>query len=221
MHEIQSSHTDLCASFQRAQELLAVLQPVQHQGWQYVVTLDESWFFEGIDWGQQWLPADDEPGAWRRRGINHEKTLLTVVWNTQGFHLIDTMPRREKFSTRYFVDKILTPISAQLIPTRRRKLGIHADNSGYHSAKVVLDFMPQKQTKLAPHRSYSPDLAPSDFSIFDHLKEGLRGSFFQTSNQLLNAGADYCMISRLRCYLMFSTNGLPLRTSHHNGRWPL
>jgi hypothetical protein len=35
--------------FQRAQEFLAVLQSVQHQGWQYIVTLDESWFYWNID----------------------------------------------------------------------------------------------------------------------------------------------------------------------------
>jgi hypothetical protein len=39
--------------FRRAQELLAVLQSVQHQGWQCIVTLDESWFYWDIDWEQQ------------------------------------------------------------------------------------------------------------------------------------------------------------------------
>jgi hypothetical protein len=68
--------------FQRSQELLAVLQSVQHQGWQYIVTLEESWFYWDIDLKQQWLPADDEPGTRRRRGIDREKTMLTVLWNT-------------------------------------------------------------------------------------------------------------------------------------------
>jgi hypothetical protein len=68
--------------FQRAKELLAVLQSVQCQGWQFIVTLDESWFYWDIDGEQQWLTADDEPGTRRRRGINREKTMLTVVSNT-------------------------------------------------------------------------------------------------------------------------------------------
>jgi hypothetical protein len=52
--------------FQKTQELWAVLGSVQHHGWQYLVTLDEFWFYWDIDWEQQWLPADHEPGTQRR-----------------------------------------------------------------------------------------------------------------------------------------------------------
>jgi hypothetical protein len=55
------------------------LQSVQHQGWQYVVTLDDSWLYWDIDWEQQWLPADGEPGTQRTRDIDREKMMLTVV----------------------------------------------------------------------------------------------------------------------------------------------
>jgi hypothetical protein len=129
------------------------------------VTLDESWFYWDIDLEQQWLPADDESRMPRRRGIDRGKTMLTVVWNTRGFHLADAMPRGEKFSTWYFINKILTPICAQLIPIGKPKLVIHADNSQWHSAKVVLDFLSEKRAKFAPNPSYFPGLAPSDFSL--------------------------------------------------------
>jgi hypothetical protein len=83
----------------------------------------------------------------------------------RGFHLINAMPRGEKFSGRYFIDKIVVSICAQLIPTGRYKLVIHADSSRYHNAKMVLDFMSQKQAQFAPHPPYSPGFAPSDFSL--------------------------------------------------------
>jgi hypothetical protein len=130
--------------FQRAQELLAIVKSVKHQSWQYIVTLDESWFYWDIDWEQQWLPVDDDPGTQRRRGIDREQTMLTVVRNTKGFHLIDAMTRGEKFNAWYFINQILTPICAQLSPTGRHKLVIHADNSRCHSAKLVLDFISHK-----------------------------------------------------------------------------
>jgi hypothetical protein len=91
--------------------------------------------------------------------------MLTALWNTRGFDLIGAMSRGEKFSTWYLIDKILTPICAQMIPTGRRKLVIHADNSQRHTAKVVLDFMSQNQAKFSPHPPYFPDLVPSDFSV--------------------------------------------------------
>jgi hypothetical protein len=69
---------------------------------------------------------------------------LTFVWNKIGFHVIDAMPKGEKYSARYFIDKILTPICGGLIPHGTRKLVIHADNSRCHNAKVVLESMSQQ-----------------------------------------------------------------------------
>jgi transposase len=170
---------------QRTTELLGLLQSIKHQGWQYIVTLDESWFYWEIDWEQQWLPEDDEPGTRTRRGIDRKKTMLTIVWNTRGFHVIDAMPRGETFSARYYIDHILTPICRRLIPTGRRKLVIHADNSRCHTAKVVLDFVSQNGVRVAPHPPYSPDIAPSDFFLFGYLKHELRGSCFHIVEELL------------------------------------
>jgi hypothetical protein len=112
--------------------------------------------------------------------------MLTVIWNTRSFPVIDAMPRGEKFSTRYFIDKILT-ICVYLIPTGRRKLVIHACNSRRYNAKVVPDFMSQEQAKSATHPQYSPDLAPSDFLLVGYPKGYLRGSFLQALDELLNA----------------------------------
>jgi hypothetical protein len=118
------------------------------------------------------------------------------------------MPRGKKFSARCSIDKILIPICAQLIPTGRRKLMIRSDVSQCHNAKVMPDFMSQKQSKFAPHPQYSPDLAPSDFFLFSYLKGELRGSFFQTSDELLNPMCGLLHDISLRCHLMFPTNGL-------------
>jgi hypothetical protein len=134
--------------------------------------------------------------------------MLTVVWNTRGFHLIDVMPRGEKFSARYFIDKNLTPICAQLIPTGRHKLVIHADNSQCHNAKVVLDFMSQNQAKSAPHLPYSPDLPPSDFSFLVISNENPEAPFFRPLTSYSVQYAGYRMISHLRGYVIFSTNRL-------------
>jgi hypothetical protein len=154
--------------FQRAQELLAVWQSVQHQGWQYIVRLDKSSFYWNIDWEQQWLPADDEPGSRRRRGINHEITMLTAVCNTRGFHLIDTMPRGEKFSARYFIDKILRPICAQLIQIERSKLVTHADNSRCYNAKWCLTscYKNKRNLPLIPRMSQISHPRTFSFLVF-------------------------------------------------------
>jgi hypothetical protein len=41
--------------------------------------------------------------------------------------------------------------------------------------------------KSAPHPSYSPDLAPSDFRLFGYVKRCLAGLSFEDADQLLAA----------------------------------
>jgi hypothetical protein len=38
-----------------------------------------------------------------------------------------------------------------------------------------------------PHPPYSPDLAPSDFFLFGHVKTALRGTVFESAKELLEA----------------------------------
>jgi hypothetical protein len=62
---------------------------------------------------------------------------------------------------------------------------MHADNSPCHAAYVVLDFVSQRKVRFAPHPLYSPDIAPSDFFPFGGFRGELRGSRFQTGEELL------------------------------------
>jgi hypothetical protein len=45
-----------------------------------------------------WLPEDDEPGIMTIREIDQNKTILMISRNVHGFHLIDTMPKGEKYN---------------------------------------------------------------------------------------------------------------------------
>jgi hypothetical protein len=40
------------------------------------------------------------------------------------------------------------------------------------------EFLEHNAIKRAPHPAYSPDLAPSDFSLFDYVKQLLAGQEF-------------------------------------------
>jgi hypothetical protein len=169
---------------QRATKLLEHLQSIRHQESQCILTLDESLFYSEIDWEQQSLPEDDEQGTRTKRGNGHSNMMLMIAWNSNGFHLIDAMPKGEKHSARYHINNITTPICQRLIPAGERKLVIQPDNSLCHTAKVVLDFVSQKD-RFALHPRYSPDITPSDFLLFGHFKHELRGPLFQTGEELL------------------------------------
>jgi histone-lysine N-methyltransferase SETMAR len=110
--------------------------------------------------------------------------MLTIVWDPNGFHLIDAMPKGEMHSARHHVNNILTSICQRLILAGKRKLAIHPDNSRCHTAKVVLDFVSQRKARFVPHPPDSPDITPSDFFLFVALKRELRVSRFQTAEEL-------------------------------------
>jgi hypothetical protein len=169
---------------QRGTELLEHLQLIRHKGSQGTLTLDESRFYWEIDWEQQSLPEDDEPGTRTRRGTDHSNTMLTIAWNSNDFHLIDAMPKGEKHGARYHINNITTPICQPLIPAGQRKFVIYPDDSQCHNAEVVFDFLSQRKVRFALHPPDFPDLAPSDLFLFVCLKRELRGSYFQTAEEL-------------------------------------
>jgi hypothetical protein len=47
--------------------------------------------------------------------------------------------------------------------------------------------MARNEMVIAAHHPYSPDLDPSDFYLFGHVKDLLRGGSFETGEQLLLA----------------------------------
>jgi hypothetical protein len=64
------------------------------------------------------------------------------------------------------------------------------DNARPHSAKVILDFIECNAMKRVSHRRYSPDLAPSDFYLFGHVKQLPRGYEFADRETFLHTIED-------------------------------
>jgi hypothetical protein len=76
-----------------SKRLLDLLGSVHHQGWKYLVTLDEAWFYFSNQNEQIWLPDQEDPPTIQRQTISSPKTMLTVVWNPHGFHSASLLPK--------------------------------------------------------------------------------------------------------------------------------
>jgi transposase len=61
---------------------------------------------------------------------------------------------------------------------------LHHDNAPTHAALLTRRFLTNNNMTEVPHPSYSPDLAPSDFSLFPKLKMKLKGRRFQTVEEI-------------------------------------
>jgi hypothetical protein len=130
---------------------------VQHQGWKYLVTLDEAWFYFSNQREHIWLPDQEDSPTIQRQMISSPKTILTVVWNPHGFHLISFLPKGQKWTIQYYIDYILPEICALRDARDRRKLVVHADNSRPPVANSVKYCLKDNNLKSAPHPPYSPD----------------------------------------------------------------
>jgi hypothetical protein len=90
-----------------------------------------------------------------------------------GFHVVDFIPKGNKFNTHRYISTILRFFADWNVDEIRaidRKLIMHADHVRLHMAKVSLAFIEQNGMKRASHLPYSPDLTLSDFFLFDHIK---------------------------------------------------
>jgi imidazoleglycerol phosphate dehydratase HisB len=70
--------------------------------------------------------------------------MLTIVWNTNGFHIINLLSKGIKFNAHHFVPDAAIPLGEWFktqIGRTDRKLIIRADNACPHPAKMSLDFL--------------------------------------------------------------------------------
>jgi hypothetical protein len=173
---------------QMAGELLGILSIQSRRQWHDIVTLDESWFYWCSDHDLMWLrPGETVPDR-ERYTIQSPKLMVTIVWNPNGFHVVDALPKAGKFNAHYYTGNIIYAILIWRQAeggTRPSKLWVHADNARPHTAKVSADFMATSGMKRAPHPPYSPDLAPSDFFLFGYVKGKLTGYRAGSAAELL------------------------------------
>jgi hypothetical protein len=169
-------------------KLLQVLSVQSMPKWHDIVTLDESWIYLFSERDLMWTAPGEIVVDKERYGVQSPKFMLTVVWNPIGFHVLRALPKGGKFNAQYYTNDILVAISDwrwQTGETRQNKLWVHSDNARPHTAKMSKDYIGFNRMKQVPHSPSSPDLAPSDFFLFGHLKGKLMRYRVETPSELL------------------------------------
>jgi hypothetical protein len=65
------------------------------------------------------------------------KMMVPIVWNPQGFHLFDALPKGKKFHANYYIDRILEQLLESRSIGHGVSLIIHADNARPHIARKI------------------------------------------------------------------------------------
>jgi hypothetical protein len=136
------------------------------------------------------LPRNEKASERERSTIQSKKFMFMIVWNLRGFHLTKVVEIGRKFKADYYIAKISKPLSQWRsidAAGNERKLLAHADNTCPYTAKLSTQYFNRNRMKSALYPPYFPNLAPSDFYLFGHIKRCLAGLSFEDADQLLAA----------------------------------
>jgi hypothetical protein len=110
-----------------------------------------------------------------RLDIQKEKVIFTIIWNPNGFYIIDRFPNDTKMNSVYFVANIFTPLEQAIFHRGRaphqKRLVIHLDNCSVHTSRASRDWLEEHDMRRMSQPSYSPDLVSSDSYLFPTVKE--------------------------------------------------
>jgi hypothetical protein len=87
------------------------------------------------------------------------------------------MPKGTKYNTDFFYNEVMPSLKRDIASRGRREtlrgLFIYMDNARLHNSERAQECIRTSKAERLPHSTYSPDLAPSDFFLFEDLKEKL------------------------------------------------
>lgn len=157
-----------------------------------IITGDESWVY-GYDpetkaQSSEWI----EPGTPRpkkaRRSRSNIKVMLTVFFDHRGIVHHEYAPRGTTINKESYRETLRRLRDA----VRRKRPDLWAsgdwmlqhDNAPAHSSCLVQQFLGKHGIPQVPHPPYSPDLAPCDFWLFPKLKYPMKGTRFDSVEEI-------------------------------------
>ena len=174
-----------------SQELLKVYNTNPEDFHTRLVTGDETWLHH---WdpdtekeSMQWKRPSSPPPKKFRTQPSASKVMAKVFWDSKGIILIDYKPAGTSITGEYYAN-VIKQLRVAIKEKRRGKLAagvllLH-DNAPVHKSRVAQAAIRECKFEQLNHPPYSPDLAPSDYYLFQNLKSHLRGTRFRDDDEL-------------------------------------
>jgi len=165
-----------------------------------VITGDETWVY-GYDpetkfQSSQWKhPTSPRPKKARKVRSN-VKVMLTVFFDSSGVVHHEYAPHGTTITKEYYQE-----VLRRLRDAVRRKRPdlwaavnwqLHHDNAPAHSSHLIQSFLAKHNTPVLRQAPYSPDMAPCDFWLFPKLKMPLKGTRFQSREDIMRNATEHC-----------------------------
>lgn len=121
-----------------------------------------------------------------------KKVMLSVFWDSKGVVLQEYLPKGTTINLERYIEtlKKLKKRLKRVRPHHPVYLLQH-DNARPHTSNATNEAIERLGFHVLPHPPYSPDLAPSDFYLFRHLKKVLKGTRYSSGVELKAAVASF------------------------------
>ena len=157
-----------------SQKLLEVYNANPEDFHTRLVTGDETWLHH---WdpdtkkeSMQWKHPGSPPPKKFRTQPSASKVMAMMFWDSKGIILIDYKLASTSITGEYYAN-VIKQIRVAIKEKRRGKLAagvllLH-DNALVHKSRVAHAAIPECKFEQLNHPPYSPDLAPSDYYLFE------------------------------------------------------
>ena len=119
------------------------------------------------------------------------KVMLTVFFDSRGMVYHEYAPQGQNITKEYYLEVIRRLRDA----VRRKQLHLwatgtwqlHHDIAPAHSSHLIQTFLAKHNIPLVRQAPYSPDMAPCDFWLFPKLKMPLKGTRFESPEDIMRS----------------------------------
>jgi len=135
-------------------------------------------------------PGPPPPPKKFRVGASTEKILYSIFWDQKGVIVSYPLSKGMTITGEVYRDILKNQLLPAVTEKRPELVGnfiLHQDNAPPHKVRIVTEFLVEQGIETLRHPPYSPDLAPSNFWLFDTLKLSLRGRQFPSRSSLGSA----------------------------------
>nr|CAH7734624.1 unnamed protein product [Callosobruchus chinensis] len=169
-----------------------------------VVTCDETWIFQydpetkrqSMHWKTQSSPRMKKA----RMSKSKLKAMLIIFFDVRGVIMVEWVPQGQTVNQKYYIE-VLEKLRERVRKKRpdmwkNNSWILHQDNAPAHNALSVKQFLEKKSIPVLEHPPYSPDLAPCDFYLFPKIKSSLKGTRFESVEDVKEKTAAYAAVYR-------------------------
>ncbi len=130
----------------------------------------------------EWKFPKEKPTLKMRSGTSHRQCfMLTLFWDYNGVVLADFAEKAVKINSSYYGELLKQARNKRRKPRGKPYWFLH-DNAPIHTSRETQGTLQDLGITPLNHPPYSPDLAPSDYYMFRHMKKHLSGQTFNTRN---------------------------------------